>query len=127
GCGVQLAFFGAQPTPPATRSISSACCSIHVCITCAGRRRVRGDMDTAKGTDGSMTTETLFEDLRPELRRLRLEGWCRTVTGIAGLLLLSWLCYRYWPDRSAGALALGFLLITIFAPTVGSRWLSRRR
>jgi len=84
-------------------------------------------MDTANGTDGSITTEALLEDLRPELRRLRLEGWCRTVAGIAGLLLLSWLCYRYWPDRSAGALALGFLLITIFAPFLGSRWLSRRR
>lgn len=84
-------------------------------------------MDTANGTNSSITTETLFEDLRPELRRLRLEGWCRTVAGIAGLLLLSWLCYRYWPDRTAVALALGFFLITIFAPSLGSRWLSRQR
>lgn len=100
----------------------------YACLYNACRKKtVRGDMGTAHGTDGSMTTETLLEDLRPELRRLRLEGWCRTVTGIAGLLMLSWLCYRYWPDISAGGLALGFLLISIFVPTVGSRWLSRRR
>ena len=58
-------------------------------------------MDTAKGTDGSITTETLFEDLRPELRRLRLEGWCRTVAGIAGLLYALMTLRQLW-RRTAG-------------------------